>query len=249
MSDRSNSLKFLHFQELVSTNQKIYQLAEADTPAWTVVSCDIQPGGKGYGSNVWQTEPYKDAIFSFLLREPFKLDVDLPLLNMWICGQIRLYLSKCHVSASVKWPNDIMINRKKTGGILIENRIMGDKTRFTVVGIGINIYQNKFDNLPYATSVKKEYPDFCLTPVEFIQGLMQQMYDAFPSYLSKNYAEICAEYNAHLFRINEISVFETNRNPFNGIIRGVNQQGNLLVELENETIQEFRHKEIKLLSY
>jgi len=58
-------------------------------------------------------------------------------------------------SIHIKWPNDMIVNDKKAGGILIENVLRGNNWAYSVVGIGLNIKQEQFpDDLPFATSLK-----------------------------------------------------------------------------------------------
>lgn len=243
----NNNLRFIHFKELSSTNQKMYQLAVSGAAAWTVIWCDTQSTGKGYGQNIWQSNPYQNCTFSFLLREAFDPEVDLPLLNMWICKCITVFLSKWQINAQVKWPNDIMLNGKKLAGILIENKIQGSKTKFSVVGVGLNLNQTEFIDLPQATSVKLENPKLQISVEEFISGLMNFIFEKFSDFREENFERILKEYNDNLLRRDQICVFERNEIRFNGIIREVNARGNLLIETEGEGLLEFRHKEVQML--
>ena len=248
MSQLIKKINYLHFRELASTNQKIYQLAVQNAPDCTVVWCDKQSKGKGYATNVWLSKPYENATFSLLLRQPFDPDGDLPILNMWTALQIKDFLTKWQLNAQVKWPNDIMIGGKKIAGILIENRISGSNTVFTVIGIGLNINQTDFGNLQSATSIRLENSEYLIEIESFIKEFSENFFSNLMYFKSENYASILQNYNDHLFRKDLISVFEKNEVRFNGIIRGVNNNGNLLVETDNGLIQEFRHKEISLLS-
>lgn len=243
----SKKINFIHFDSLNSTNQKLYQLAETDVPTWTVVSTDQQLAGKGYANNVWRSAPYSNATFSFLVRYPLKVHQDLAYFNMWIATQITQYLSKWQFKAQVKWPNDILVNEKKIGGILIETKLAGETTKFCVVGIGINLNQIEFEGLPQASSLKLENPGFSLSPKEFIIGLVHQFQKNFDQMIANRFEEIDETYHQLLFRKDKVSVFKLQNELINGIIRRVNSEGNIVIELENKGEQVFRHKEISLL--
>ena len=247
MNNLINKINYIHLSHVSSTNQKIYQLAEKDCEAWTVLWCDHQTEGKGYAANVWKTNAYQNATFSFVLKDSLDLEIDLPMLNMWIAVQITEFLTKWQVKAKVKWPNDIMINNKKLGGILIENKIRDQKTKFTVIGIGINLNQTIFDqNLKNATSLKLENNMENINIEIFIKSMMNQFYTNYDLILGKKYDEILTKYNHYLYRKNQISVFEINGYQQNGIIRYVNSKGNIIIELEDGE-KEFKHKQIALL--
>lgn len=242
-----NKFKSLHFEILDSTNQKLYQLTEIEPRSWTVVSTDNQTSGKGYASNVWESEPYKNATFSFSINQSLIIDKEMPFFNMWVVNQIITFLTNWQLGAKVKWPNDIILNSKKIGGILIESKLSGDKTKFSIVGIGLNLFQENFENLEQASSIRNEKPDFETDVGEFIHNLMEHFYDHYDQIEKKEFELILATYNQHLFRKNKISVFKLNGENINGIIRYVNAQGNIVIALENREERAFLHKQIQLL--
>ncbi len=240
-------LNFLHFESLGSTNQKLYQLAGIDVPSWTIVSADKQSSGKGYANNVWLSEDYKNATFSFLIRYPLKVQEELAIFNMWISTEITRFLSNWQIAAQVKWPNDIILNNKKIAGILIETKLTGDKTKFCVIGLGVNINQVNFGELEHVSSLKLENMVLNYNIQEFIKNLMLHFYDNFYKMKTKQFDLIYDTYNNQLFKKGNVSVFEINNQKMNGIIQYVNREGNLVVDLEDRGEKTFRHKEIKLL--
>ncbi|MDO5654887.1 MAG: biotin--[acetyl-CoA-carboxylase] ligase [Flavobacteriaceae bacterium] len=246
MLDRVYNIKYFHYQELDSTNQKIYQLAIENADDWSVVWCDRQIHGRGYGLNHWISEPYQNATFSFLLRKPFEAEKDLPILNMWISLKIVEFLTKWQIQAHVKWPNDIWVGRKKISGILIQNKLTGSRVKFTIIGIGINLNQIEFNGIS-ATSIQLENPAVHIVPQEFIKNIMEFFYDEFITFTPMNYDKISQAYNANLLRINQISVFEKEGKKFMGIIRKVTQNGEIIIETENGSLNAFKHKEISLI--
>lgn len=247
MNNFKESIEFHHYSLLNSTNQKLYQLAEKGVKEWTVVYCDEQDSGKGYSGNVWQTKPYTNATFSFLLKDAFILDKDLPFLNMWVASTIVDFLSKWQISAKVKWPNDIIVNNKKLAGILIENKIQGTKTKFTIIGIGLNILQTEFYKLPKATSLKKEYPKLDIKVEDFIKDLMYYFHLKYDLIQNQKYSQIIEEYNNLLFKKEEVIAYNFNEKVYNGIMKRVNEEGNAEIELEELGLKIFRHKEITML--
>lgn len=119
-----------------------------------------QTQGRGQGDNKWYSEPHKNITATIL----WKLKHPIPLLNIplffiseWIainiCNELNNYLKVD--KTTIKWPNDIIINNKKIGGILIENIIIGQELLAIIGGFGININQETFPpELKNATSLK-----------------------------------------------------------------------------------------------
>jgi BirA family biotin operon repressor/biotin-[acetyl-CoA-carboxylase] ligase len=141
-----------------------------------------------------------------------------------------------------------MSDSKKLGGILIENSLMNDRIYQAVVGIGINVNQQKFPpHLTGAISMKqilKKRIDIHSLLIQIVESLKIQIEllekERFET-LFENYIEV-------LFKKNIPSMFENkNKQKFMGKIIGVTLDGKLKIEKENQVIQEFNFKEIKFI--
>jgi len=124
-----------------------------------IILTDQQLNGKGQRGKKWISQKTKSITFTvFINREIDSSKIGyLPLL----CGlSVKNALADFNVSASLKWPNDIILNRKKVGGILCESRITQGKSKNIVMGIGMNINQSNSDikslNISNAGSLKTE---------------------------------------------------------------------------------------------
>ena len=125
-----------------------------------IVITDQQLNGKGQRGRKWVFQGGKSVAFSFFSNH----DIDsnkigyLPILSGLAVSNV---LTKLNVSSQLKWPNDIIVNGKKIGGILCESTIRKKSSRNIVIGIGMNINQDENDvqnlNIPNAGSLKTEY--------------------------------------------------------------------------------------------
>lgn len=118
------------------------------------------------------------------------------------------------------------------------------KGDYLVGGIGINILQQNFKNLPKAASI------FSLTQLKFnLKNFAESFHYYVFEKLMKNEIpkNILELYNQNLYKKDQVSVFEKNRIRQNGIIKCADENGNLCVDLENEGLQKFFHKEIEML--
>ena len=149
---------------------------------------------------------------------------------------------------SIKWPNDILSANKKICGILIENNIKGTKINSSIIGVGLNVNQERFlDSLNNVSSLKNicnlEF-DLDLLLLEIIENLKKTIH-----LLSLNeYLQLETDYLNALYKKNIPAMFkDKNGLLFMGKIIGVSSYGSLQVELEDETIKEFGVKEISFL--
>jgi BirA family transcriptional regulator, biotin operon repressor / biotin---[acetyl-CoA-carboxylase] ligase len=107
---------------------------------------DRQTEGRGRSGNKWES-PKGGLWFSILLR-PNVVSSKLPLLQFLIANSTRQALEdETGLPVKLKWPNDILLNGQKLGGILIESKTQGDAISFVVVGIGLNINVSQ-DKIP-----------------------------------------------------------------------------------------------------
>ena len=232
-----------------STNDFLKDLIKTQTVEnFTVVVTNSQTNGRGQMGTKWASEDSKNLIMSILVKD-LNLQVEAVfVLNAMISVAIIEALSHFSIpNLSVKWPNDIMSDNKKIAGILIENSIKTDNSILSVVGIGLNINQSHFENLPFASSLFlqtgtlfsiDEILDAIVTKIQFFCRFI----------LEKKHNELWQLYHQFLFKKSVPMAFEDNSgNRFMGIIELVNRQGNLQIKLEDDTIQLYSIKEIKML--
>ncbi|GAA4111946.1 biotin--[acetyl-CoA-carboxylase] ligase [Aquimarina addita] len=148
---------------------------------------------------------------------------------------------------SIKWPNDILSDRYKVCGILIENILNSGRLRGVIIGIGINVNQLEFDNLPFAGSIKQlTGKNFDID--EVLQVLLSKLKNRFSELSQENFDVLKEEYESLLFRKDKPSTFvDVKGDSFVGIIKKVSNSGKLQILLEDEVIGDFDLKEIKLL--
>lgn len=231
-----------------STNDYLKELiAKQVVTNFTVVTSKSQINGKGQMGSVWISEACKSLTFSVLIKDLIVDVKQLYTLNIVVTLAIISVLEKHKIpSVTIKWPNDIMSGNHKIGGILIENSFKSDGEVFSIVGIGLNINQINFENLPNASSLKlKTGVDYDLDELleEFCVSIRQ-----FVSKISSQTDSIWNLYHQKLFKIGVPMAFENKkREKFMGIIQHVSTEGLLNVLLENESIVQFGIKEVRML--
>ncbi len=198
-----------------------------------------QTKGRGQYGNIWETTPEENLAYSFAIKTK-NISVSDILFNYYTAILIRDFIANLtQTGVKIKWPNDLILKNKKICGMLFEKR-----KNYFIVGIGINISQKNFENLPKAGSLLTQtHLNFDLkTFTESLHQYILKILTQKP--IPDNVVEI---YNTHLYKKNEIAVFEKNKIRQNGMIENADENGNLWVDLENEGLQKFFHKEIELL--
>lgn len=148
------STNHIHFEEIGSTNDYLKEHGH-ELPHGTVVTATRQITGKGRLGRQWQDEGDSVLKMSILLHNT-QLN-DMPILpsitGIAVCEALNSLFGEHFF---IKWPNDIILYKKKVSGILCESRIYGEKS-FAVCGIGINLSQDleyfEKNDLPFATSI------------------------------------------------------------------------------------------------
>ncbi|MCC1484665.1 biotin--[acetyl-CoA-carboxylase] ligase [Winogradskyella immobilis] len=231
-----------------STNAYLKAISVKKVPKdFTVVVAEEQTKGRGQMGAHWQSETSKNLTLS-LFKEVSFLKVEQ---QFYISKVVALAIIKTLEilnipKLSIKWPNDILSANKKISGVLIENVIKNNKLQGSIVGIGLNINQKFFNNLPKASSLH------LLTGVvynkdEVMSLLLKQLEFYFRKLESLSFKDISEEYESLMFRINKPSTFKAlNETQFIGYIKGVSEEGKLQILLEDNIIKAFDLKEVSL---
>ena len=231
-----------------STNDFLKQLAkEKWLENYTAVMAFEQTKGRGQMGSEWVSEPGKNLTVSVLVKDVPAEMVSIYDFNVAVAlAAIALLQSNGIERVNVKWPNDIMAEQKKVGGILIENTLKSDGTFTAVVGFGLNLNQTDFEVLPQAnslTNITQQVYDVEAMAEDFIKVLKLHLI-LFP----ERAEEAWMRYNELLFKRGKPAAFESaDGTRFMGIIQTVTRDGKLAVLLNDDSVVYYDLKEVKLL--
>ena len=242
-------MSIIKLNAIPSTNTFLRRLClEKKVDDFTVVFTYNQTEGKGQRTSVWLSEKGKNLICSVYkdlgslhLRHAFYL-------NIVVSHAVILTLQNLSIpKLSIKWPNDILSGNKKIGGILIENVLKGGRFNSSIIGVGLNVNQMQFVDLPQASSLKN------CTGINYnietlLKSFVEQLKLSFLFLKKDQYELLFNFYETHLFRKNKPSTFKNEKGElFSGYISGITQSGKLKVLLEDSIEKTFNLKEITLL--
>lgn len=214
----------------------------------TVVVTNHQLSGRGQMGNAWVSREGQSLTFSmFKVFDEFPIECQFMVSMATSLGILEALKVLNVPSISIKWPNDILSAKSKIGGILIENVLEGSFLKYSIIGIGLNVNITDSTDLPKASSMKLETgKNFILE--EVLQKILEYVFNKLKNLNYRNFSALKEEYENNLFQKESISVFETPEGSrFNGIIKGISDIGELLVETENKPLQKFELKEVKLI--
>ena len=238
-------MQIIKLNAIDSTNRYLADLvSKIPLKDYAVVMAQYQSAGQGQRGSNWQSEKGKNLIIS-ILKNNIKTKVqDQFEINMRISMAVLITLNTFGVpNLSVKWPNDILSDNKKISGVLIQLIVKKEKIKQAIIGIGINVNQTHFNNLPQASSMKS------ITGKAFdIEALTMELMTQLKHYFDvTNTDKLMTEYDSVLFRKNKPSTFvNTQGVSFVGNIQGVTKRGMLRVKSE-KVIEEFDLKSIQMI--
>jgi len=238
---------YLKFDEIPSTNSWLMErLSTQLFPEGTLLFAKHQTNGKGQRGASWTAEYSNSLTFSVLLKPTF-----LPLsksFDLSVCVALALHdcLNELRPGFTIKWPNDIYFENRKVAGVLIENQISKSSYQNAVVGIGLNINQTTFKDLPKAISLKQIIGvNF---PVEnVLERICETMEARYLQLRAGKYQKLKQDYLSVLYRYKEVHVFKVQHKEFEAKIVDVLRNGRLQIELLDETKCDFDIKEIAFL--
>ncbi|NNE32111.1 MAG: biotin--[acetyl-CoA-carboxylase] ligase [Winogradskyella sp.] len=232
-----------------STNSYLKEMASAVLPKdYTTVMAEIQTKGRGQMGTQWEAETGKNLTASvFKINKQLNIDKQF-YISMVVSLSIYKALETFKMpQLYIKWPNDILSANKKLCGILIENVIKRTTLQGSVIGFGLNVNQLNFENLPNATSMKI-ISGRTIDKEEVLSSILKKIKHYFDQLEKENYTDIKTEYESLLFRKGKPSTFKLRDDKtFPGIIKGIENNGNLKVMVEDEIIKTFDLKEVTLL--
>ena len=229
----------LRFDTLESTNNYAAKIIDADkAQAGLTIVAKEQSAGRGQRGNSWKAAHNQSVLMSIVLKPRSPIDeqfVFLSTVSVAVAQAIQSLDQGLRVR--IKFPNDIIVNDKKAAGILIENALRGNHWTHAIIGLGINVLQSHFEDLPQATSLLMESGK-AFSIEELMLLARTAIVERLVGEPTEDYVE---EYNRLLFKNNERQSIRIEGSLIDVIILGVSRQGFLQVQLPNGTVQKLAH--------
>lgn len=237
--------KIIHFETIDSTNDYAKKIGSNENEGSVVIS-EEQTKGKGRLGKMWHSKSGEGIWMSIILKpeiSPYKA----PFITLIAGASIVEALKKLGVDAKIKWPNDIIVNKKKVCGILTELSAEIQRINYIVVGIGMNVktmeFEQEISNI--ATSLHKE--NYKLSRLEIVKGILVEFEKLYIDYIKNNSQErvldICRENSAIIGK--DIYVIKGEEKELVKCL-DINNDGNLVIQKKDKTIEQIISGEISI---
>ena len=254
----------LFLEETDSTNVQVQLAAMQGAPDGTMVVADKQTAGRGRRGRSWESPAGANVYFTLLLK-PVVTPEAASKLTLLMAYAVKCAVEK-YVPCAIKWPNDIVVDGKKVCGILTELRLEGTAIHHVVIGVGINVGKQAFaaELTDKATSIAEVCEDAAISRSQLIADILKVFEEEYKSFVKAyeiqqaeaavgngsiyggnqdvkcgrkpDLTGFVAKYNASLVnKDKEVCVLDP-KGEYRGIARGINDQGELLVELADGTV-------------
>jgi BirA family biotin operon repressor/biotin-[acetyl-CoA-carboxylase] ligase len=239
---------YIKLDSTTSTNNFAYNLLKSGKiKEGTIVTTLYQSKGQGQMGAKWESEHGKNILMSIvlspdiLLKNQFHLNICI---SLALHDFAKKYFKK---EPKIKWPNDLLVDRKKLAGILIKNIVKSSTIKDAIVGIGLNVNQIKFKNYSLKATSMKELLEKELDIEELQKELLDCIELRYLQLKRKEFVKIREEYSAVLYGFNQWRYYEIEGGKIKAKIIGIDEFGILLLEMENGKIKSFSLKEISFL--
>lgn len=243
----------IQLEEIDSTNIEARRHVLQGAAEGLVIAAESQTAGKGRRGRSWESKAGENLYFSMVLRPELPID-KAPMITLVMALGVAKAMDKCYgLKSLIKWPNDLISSGKKICGILTEMHMSEGKIEDVIVGTGINVNQEVFSSEleDKATSIllecRKESsnisPGTMMPNVNFDkQKLLYAVLDEFKSLYEtflavQDLSFLQEDYNGRLInKHREVLILEPG-NEYQAVARGINSEGELLVEKEDGSIE------------
>lgn len=237
-----------YFDSLGSTNAQAKLEAEAGAAHGTLVVADMQTAGRGRRGRDWSSPAGINVYFTLILR-PDCMPNQASMMTLIMALAVAKGIARVTgLQADIKWPNDIVVNGKKVCGILTEMSLEQDYIQYLVTGVGINVRRQDFaqDIAHKATALEMEGAD-SVNRAELIAAIMkayEEDYEVFRE--TGSLAKLRDSYNSMLVNRGKQVVILDPKGDYEGIARGIDDAGQLLVELPGGEVVEVYAGEVSV---
>jgi len=226
----------IHYYDAVeSTNLIAGELAQHGAPEGVVVLADQQLGGRGRGSHSWHS-PARVGIYCSIILRPKMAPAKVQLITLMVSVAIvKAVALLTGLSPRVKWPNDILINDKKVAGILLESRVRGAETVYSVIGFGINVNNGSAD---FPEDMRENASSLLLELGESVDRsklvveIFSELEKIYHSFQRENFSVVLQQWRHHSSTLGQrVRIWQRDQST-EGVAVDLTEEGGLLLKVE-----------------
>ncbi|MFF2887559.1 biotin--[acetyl-CoA-carboxylase] ligase [Paenibacillus sp. NPDC057967] len=222
-----------YYEQVKSTQDSARELAESGAPEGTLVLAEEQTGGRGRMGRGWVSPQGKGIWMSMVMRPhvPIHCAPQLTLLTaVALCRSLRRLTQ---LPIGIKWPNDLLIHRKKISGILLESAAEDERLKYIIAGIGISVNLSEGDYpeelLVKATSLRIEAGQ-PFNRRQIVTEFLQEWETLYDLFLQEGFSAIAALWESLSVSIGQKVRLVTPQGELEGTPVGLDESGAIRIE-------------------
>jgi len=228
--------KIYYFDSLLSTMNIAVDLGIKGALEGTLILAEAQTKGRGRLGREWFSPKYKGIYLSLILR-PDILPNQAPIFTLLAGVSVSEAIKEvCAIEPQIKWPNDILINNKKLGGILTELNAEMDKVHFVVIGIGLNVNSDKKALVTGAVSLK-ELKKENTSRIELLQEILRRIEANYLLFRKKGSPCIIEKWRDHNLTLGRRVKVYFQHKEIEGEAKDIDSDGSLILRNDNGLMQ------------
>lgn len=239
---------FRYFEETDSTNTQALGWISQGAPEYSLVIAEAQTAGRGRSGRKWVTTPGSSIAVSIILHPSIQEQEKLGLFSL-LGGfsVLKVLEDNYHIKAQVKWPNDVLIDNKKTAGVLAESLWQGENLQGLVLGIGINLMLPSIppsDQLMFPATCIEAHTKDNINPAEMLAALIEALIRIRQSILSPAFIPL---YEGSMAYKNQLITLDAGGGEvYSGHLHGIDDQGKIIIQTTDGSEQIFPIGDVKL---
>jgi len=247
-----------YYERTGSTNEDAARWAESDAPDLALVVADEQTAGRGRLGRAWHTPPGAALAFSLILKDPpdtLPPNVTTRMTALGALAACEALENRYGLTAEIKWPNDVLLGRRKVAGVLAEALWQGDTLQAVILGIGMNVTASAVPEqaaLAFPAGFVEAFTGHPVDRLELLEAILAQVLAWRPQLASPAFLEA---WQARLAFLSEwVSVLFADREPDSAgremaaRITGLRPDGALLVRDRSGQEHALNSGEVRLRS-
>jgi BirA family biotin operon repressor/biotin-[acetyl-CoA-carboxylase] ligase len=234
-----------HFEYLPSTNDMAKELGSKKAAEGSLVVAESQTRGRGRLGREWDSPPGAGLYVSLLLRPPLP-PTEMPQITLTTAvAVVRALKRATGISPGIKWPNDLLVDGKKLGGILTEMETESDQIRHLVVGLGLNVNNREFPPPLDRTATSLALISgsaFCRRGI--LRAWLEEFEALYDLFLNRDFGTILDEWRRYSVTLGQTVTVRQGPRAITGLALEVAEDGGLLLQQETGEVVRVNSGEI-----
>lgn len=236
--------RLVHLEKVDSTNRFMRDFEQTEEE-FVVAVADYQTDGRGQRGNSWSSQGDLNLLFSIRAHPTFLESKQQFELSQIISLSIKKVLDHYFDDVKIKWPNDIYWHDKKICGILIENDLQGGVVGRSIIGVGLDVNQERFDEAsPNAISMKM-ITGYDLDLPTLLQDIIDHFICLYNRLRNDEAEKVQSLYRKSLYRGNGVFPYSDANGRFMAAIDHVEPNGIIVLKDEEGVLRRYAFKEVK----